>query len=148
MAKLTPLKNLVEIDNPFLVSSSNDRLLLGEGWSTPENDFTWTIGNIARLDMTLKAPISNPEVTVSCAPYTGGKVLTQPVMVFLNGLLISATELRSEIKIRGRATGTQNELNLVIVTPNAVAPAESGGHPGETRRLGVRVMSVLVNAGE
>jgi len=112
------------------------------GWALNEDNpsFTWSNDLDARLQFNAQATSAPVVLRIAGIPYLGeGKILSQRVLVYLNGLycgVFSAHEgFERTIPVRGAWLEPRgNELALVM--PHAASPSELG-IGADKRRLGL-----------
>lgn len=131
-------------DNPLAVLP-----LLGEGWASPEHDFTWTTGPRASLRFRVDRP--GPfTLELDTAAYLPRPDSTQRVVVKVNGTEVGALEydtahnraLRT-IEVPARLVGSDRIVRLELDVSQPRSPS-SFGNSADMRPLGIAVRSIRV----
>jgi hypothetical protein len=123
--------------------------LQGEGWSVPEQGFTWSIGQSSRLRIPYIAGTGTLNLEMTLSPmWVEEKVPLQELVLRINGV-----EYEKEIFDHGYTTmgfplrdipsGQGGELDIVCLHPKAAAPADHiGGY--DYRRLAIGFHEILL----
>lgn len=127
-----------------------DRRLLGRGWSTPEGDGTWMVGDVSELllppALFARGPI---EIAIRARPLIyGGKSSSQQLVVTADNQLLYRDSLRRAAVVRftvaGSAAATE-PVRISLLHPDAISPSELGFNEDQ-RRLSFFVSEVEVGS--
>jgi len=134
----------------FGVGGGSERIKR-EGWSGTEDKFTWTIGNSAKLAMTV--PPSELPVTLRMriAGFTSSSVPNQPVEVFANGQKIADWQPTADpadftATIPPEIAKKGGELMLEFKIPKAISP-KAAGVSADPRVLGMCCIELALTQG-
>jgi len=113
-----------------------------EGWSYTEQQFTWTIGQSAKLVFSIPGSDQSPTLHVRLAAFTKVPEVTwQPVEFYVNGQKLAdwtvsadAEEFTAVIPVE--LVKSPGELKVELKTPKAISP-KSMGVSADERLLGV-----------
>ena len=113
-----------------------------EGWSYAEQQFTWTIGQSAKLVFSIPGSDQSPTLHVRLAAFTKApEVPWQPVEFYVNGQKLAdwtvsadAEEFTAVIPVE--LVKSPGELEIELKTPKAISP-KSMGVGADPRLLGV-----------
>ena len=113
-----------------------------EGWSHTEQQFTWTIGQSAKLVFSIPGSDQSPTLHVRLAAFTKvPEVPCQPVKVYVSGQKLAdwtvsadAEEFTAVIPVE--LVKSPGELKVELKTPKAISP-KSMGVSADERLLGV-----------
>jgi hypothetical protein len=133
-------------------SGSGSERFRREGWSYPEQQFTWTTGQSAKLVVSI--PVSDQPLTLHMrlAAFTKvPEIPWQPVDVFINGQKLvdwTVTGDPSEFTavIPAEIAKTGGELKVELKTPKAISP-KSLGVSADPRLLGVSCYEFSITKG-
>jgi len=121
-----------------------------DGWSTPEQGFTWTSGKGAGIAVLANSAPRGAVLKAVIFPLlVQGKVSSQRVDVVVNGRSVGVWTLSDPaggeyaVLIPGSLLSTANVLKVEFKTPDAVSP-QSLGISGDTRVLGVAFRSITL----
>ena len=125
----------------FGVGAGSERFR-GEGWSYTEQQFTWTIGQSAKLVFSIPGSDQSPTLHVRLAAFTKvPEVPWQPVEVYVSGQKLAdwtvsadAEEFTAVIPVE--LVKSPGELKVELKTPKAISP-KSMGLSADERLLGV-----------
>lgn len=113
------------------------------GWSKTEEQFTWSEGTSAKLQLPVGTDTGALTLRARLAGFTNAPELAkQPVEVYANGTKIAdwevgdTTELQATIP--AKVAAADPELDLELRTPKALSP-KSTGKSEDTRVLGIAV---------
>jgi hypothetical protein len=124
------------------------RTFLRGGWSTPEKNHCWSVGDQANMELNIGfAPQTDLILKIECSPFLGSANLEhQTVDLFVNNDFIGSRHVASlalfEFKIpRKLAFGGNLNLTFQIRTP--ISPSDLG-LSADTRRLGINLRTVML----
>jgi hypothetical protein len=119
----------------------NSRKLAKEGWSTPEESETWSIGGTSQLSLPAPGVAATYVMVLKLRPHTvDGRLSAQRLIVVVNGLeiarfVVPRRTLRA-CRIPWTLIAGSPVIDITFLTPDAARPAESGGS-ADRRLLGV-----------
>lgn len=113
------------------------------GWSHPEEKFTWTEGNLARLSLPIGSKKSALRLRMMVSALTNPPDLpSQPVEVLANGKQVAQWQVNSPAEFTAsipvEAVKAGRILELEFRMPKAVSP-KALGQSDDTRALGICV---------
>jgi hypothetical protein len=113
----------------------------GEGWSAPEEGFTWMVGDRSVLTLRNPGTATDLWLEMDVAPFVAPPALpTQSLEVTANGEVVHVFDLRTRGKIGctipGRHFVGQETVELVLEHPNAATPRSISGDDDD-RRLAI-----------
>jgi len=122
-----------------------------EGWSTTEEKMTWTVGNAAKLALTVSASDLPLTLRMRGAGFTQASVPTQPVEVLANGQKIADWQATSDpvdftAVIPASIAKQGGELILEFKIPKAVSP-KALGVSADPRVLGICCFELAITQG-
>jgi hypothetical protein len=125
-------------------TSGNAALVQEDGWSLPEDGFTWTNGWMARLDLMVPSCPGEVELHAQVLPALLGGRAHQPVEVLDGDRVAGRWQVASAgTFLVSLPSGPEARLaSIRFVMPEAVVPAEVDPSLGDTRRLGLAFSSI------
>jgi len=118
----------------------------GTGWSKTEQDFTWTEGNVAKLNLPIPANAGALTLTMNLGGLTKPPTLaSQAVQVVVNGQKVADWQVADPAdftaQLPAEMTKNGGTLTIELRIPNATTPKALGlGEDG--RLLGIRAYSL------
>lgn len=118
----------------------------GTGWSKTEQDFTWTEGNVAKLNLPIPANAGALTLTMNLGGLTKPPTLvSQAVQVMVNGQKVADWQVADPAdftaQLPAEMTKAGGTLTIELRIPNATTPKSLGlGEDG--RLLGLRAYSL------
>lgn len=117
-----------------------------DGWSYPEKDYTWTLGQTSLVQFPAVFPAADLALELVCAPLVhDGAVRFQRLFVEVNGVvvgkLVVRTQSRFEFFIARETVGDGSAIDVAFRIPDACSP-EMIGLSGDMRHLGFRMISL------
>jgi hypothetical protein len=147
---------LMEIYRPgekiMFIKGGNGDHYKGQGWSNPEDKFTWTDGKRAELTL----PVGDVRADLTMKVFTGGlinqgKLDRQRVNIHINGNKIGQWLVKEKreyaIKIPKNSI-VNNNLNIVFDLPDASVPKNIGLNENDNRTLGLCVEYIILESGQ
>jgi hypothetical protein len=121
----------------------NAHLYQLEGWSFPEEGYSWTNGQRSELEFELPTTQKSARLTIDAAPYLGAGVDCQEVEVLLGNELVARWQVANSgnYTCEVPARLIQREVRLTLVHSHPHAPA-SAGESSDIRQLALAVRSV------
>ena len=133
----------------------NARPYQRKGWSAPEDEFTWTDGESAVLEIPVRKP--NSEMITLIANVRpllySGKIAKQTVEIFVNGTAVGRWILSrggfhyERIYIPAGLINKTGNMVVTFKTPDATSPDTIEGYGHDSRRLGIAVNKILLTEG-
>ena|GEM_PF-464408 len=127
--------------------NGNSAIYQMEGWSWPEEGFTWTDGKFASLIIPVKPPKSDVVLKAKLSPFVhSGKLNSQKIIIFVNEEYLGDWEVSAsgEYQITiPRKLVTDNLLKIVFKLPNASSPADFN-QSDDPRKLGIAMQSIIL----
>jgi hypothetical protein len=121
----------------------------GSGWSTPEDGFTWAIGDRSRL--VLAAPPKAPCYTLEfdVIPFRAPPLLQgQRLSVSVNGTLVQQFDRlprgRSSCVVPGHLLRGRDSVEILLEHPDAARPCDAAAMPDD-RRLAIAFRSLTLD---
>jgi hypothetical protein len=112
-------------------ANGSGHAFLGEGWSYPEPQTTWTLG----LESTINIPYLEPDQDYALqfsahpAGTEGGRA--QRAIFYVNGTVVGSLIVRADITLELLVPSAvfegNNQATLAIALPDAISPAQLGG---------------------
>ena len=143
---------LMEIYRPgeqiSFVKGGNGDFCRGQGWSNSEDDFTWTDGKKAEVNI----PAGDIRVKLIMKVFTGGlynpgKLEAQRVNIYINGTNVGQWIVRDKaeytIKLPEHPV-VNNNINIVFDLPDANLPGNIGLNSDDGRTLGLCVGYIML----
>jgi hypothetical protein len=111
--------------------SGNSAKYLGRGWSSPEQDFCWTVGSESHLQLPQLESSAEYVLEVSVDPLLlPSRVTQQRLTVLLNGAEVGSTALthgrRIALRLPAALILQHTEASLTFNHPDAARPSEVG----------------------
>jgi len=119
-----------------------------EGWSSPEENFTWTAGRDAIIVLPLEEPAKKPLVLKArLGPFlVPGHIEGQNVSIYVDETKVGDWFVKRtgefEVKVPEQFTD-DSSIRVRFEIPNAASPA-SFGHSKDARKLGVAFQSMQI----
>jgi hypothetical protein len=118
----------------------------GDGWSTPEDGFTWTIGTRSVLTLPNPGPASAFWLELDVVPFVAPPALPEQVLrVTVNGQLVHAFDPLARgivgCVVPGTAFDGRDTVEIVFDHPNAAAPRLVAGE-NDDRKLAIAFRSL------
>ncbi len=122
---------------------------LGEGWSAPEAEFTWTDGPRSKLRLPYEPGSGALMVEIGVNPMLIPPVLpSQRLVLSVNGVQVGhenvALECSLGFDIPAAAQASGDGLDIMLECPDAVSPAKIGSSSSDPRQLGFAVREILL----
>ncbi|HLY57284.1 MAG TPA: hypothetical protein VKS60_17100 [Stellaceae bacterium] len=128
-------------------SAGNAQNYCMSGWAKPEEGLTWTDGLNAKLRMSVKPPVSDVSLVLSCFPFLGdGKVPYQEVTVFVNFLRVGFAVIDGAVELEvpiPRHVFRDSHTEIDLYLPRACSPSAIGAG-SDMRRLGLAVNRMMM----
>ncbi len=110
-----------------------------EGWSEPEEGFTWSNGNMASIFIPIRTSDADLMLNFRIFPFVSDKLKQQDINILVNKQKLGDLKIKAEgeyeIKIPNKYI-TGSSLLIQFEFPNACSPAQLGVNE-DTRKLGV-----------
>jgi hypothetical protein len=141
---------MIELLQRFSFGALGDvRPSLGEGWSAPEAEFTWTNGPQARLRLPYEPGPGALMLEIAVNPMLVEPVLlVQRLILNVNGVQVGSEAVALECSlgfdIPGIAHASAETLDILIECPDAVLPAALGSSSPDRRLLGFAVREIML----
>lgn len=118
------------------------------GWSTPEDNFTWTDGPEAALKFRLNDLVhNNILLRILAFPYLGSKVKSQKIGVYINNIKITSWDISNEnwysVIIPANVIKTK-DINIKFTISNPISP-KNVGESEDDRKLGIAVKELIIS---
>ncbi|KJS12091.1 MAG: hypothetical protein VR67_11515 [Peptococcaceae bacterium BRH_c8a] len=119
----------------------------GDGWSTPEKDFTWTVEENASLDISINQPQSDLVLKASLSPFISDKRDRQRVNIYINGNKLGEwvmTDSGEYSFTLPKDFITDSSLKITFELPDAISPLELKISE-DSRVLGIAMHSIIIS---
>lgn len=124
-------------------ASGNSRDYLGDGWSAPEEAFTWSVGAESRLIVANLPAADEYLMTLDVIPFVHNDELpSQRLIVSVNDTVVGSTELSRPTllgyRIPGSLAARSDKLEITLQHPDAARPKDFSGSEDD-RDLALRL---------
>lgn len=134
------------------VKGGNGDIYKGQGWSNAEDNFTWTDGKKAEVNI----PAGDIRVKLIMKVFTGGlvnpgKLETQTVNIYINGNKIGQWLVKEKMEYAinlPEHSIVNNNINIVFDLPDATVPGNIGLNGDDGRTLGLCVEYIILEPGQ
>jgi hypothetical protein len=145
LVRLTARDSIMLTDSHIVEASR----VLREGWSAPERDFAWSLGQISRLEFQVNPPRAF-RLALDMTAFVPFAHSAQEVEVRAGGHVVGQFEFSAranqgerELNVPAEAISSEGRVALVLSVRNPVSPASLGVSP-DPRPLGVALRSIRV----
>jgi hypothetical protein len=117
-----------------------------DGFSDPEDGFTWTEGNLASIGLWVLRPPAELVLKLQVFPLLGANITSQTVTVSVNDKAVGTLEIRNpgEYSIGiPKSILNQDILKIVFHLPSAATPKELGINE-DNRLLAIALQSLVI----
>jgi hypothetical protein len=123
--------------------SGNSNIIKSIGWSSTEENSTWTEGKQADLNFSLKKPEKDLILTMKMTPLLGGKTKVQNLIVTANNQEIKKVSIDSygTYKFSIPKNIVNDQLKISLILPDAISPYDVGMSE-DKRKLALSVENI------